>query len=83
MAKAYPVQSLRGKETEIAPAVVAVDNPMSTKVVRVRSSIDNPDGLLKTQMTGYAKIECGRHPLLELLWDALINPFRVQVWSWW
>jgi len=82
-AKAYPGQSFRGQVTEIAPAVVAADNPMPTKVVRVRSAIDNPEGLLKTQMTGYAKIECGRHPLLELLWGALINPFRVQVWSWW
>lgn len=82
-AKAYPGQTFHGTVTEVAPAVVAAASPLSTKVVRVRSAIDNPDGLLKTQMTGYAKIECGRYSLLELLWGTLINPFRLQVWSWW
>jgi multidrug resistance efflux pump len=52
------------------------------KVVRVITEIPNPDGLLKSELTGYAKIATGSRPV----WDVLLRPFirwiKVEVWYW-
>ncbi len=52
------------------------------RVVRVITEIPNPDGLLKTDMTGYAKIATGRRPVWDVLFRPLIRWFKVQVWYW-
>jgi putative peptide zinc metalloprotease protein len=54
----------------------------SDRAVRVITEIPNPDGLLKSDMTGYAKIATGPRPV----WDVLLRPFlrwcMVEVWYW-
>jgi putative peptide zinc metalloprotease protein len=54
----------------------------SDRAVRVITEIPNPDGLLKSDMTGYAKIATGQRPV----WDVLLRPFlrwcMVEVWYW-
>jgi putative peptide zinc metalloprotease protein len=53
------------------------------KTVRVATVIDNAEQKLKTRMTGYAKIDCGTRPLIEVLTHGVVGALRVEVWSWW
>jgi hypothetical protein len=50
--------------------------------VRVLSELSNSDGLLKTDMTGYAKIECEWKPLVVAFTRWLVRFFLIEVWSW-
>jgi putative peptide zinc metalloprotease protein len=52
------------------------------KVVRVMTEIPNPDGLLKSDMTGYAKIATENRSVWDVLLRPLIRWFTVQVWYW-
>lgn len=52
------------------------------RIVRVLVSIPNPDGLLKSEMTGYAKVRVGYEPFGMVMTHGLIRFFRVEVWSW-
>ncbi len=52
------------------------------KIVRVLTEIPNPDGLLKSEMTGYAKIAVEDRPVWDVLFRPLIRWFMVQVWYW-
>jgi len=69
--------------TAIAPAVAPAEGQPWLKVVRVTTALDNADKLLKAEMTGTAKIICGRRSILELLTRRLARYFRVEFWSWW
>jgi len=64
-----------------APTQMAMANT-ADKVVRVITEFDNKDGLLKSEMTGYAKIGTGDRPV----WDVLLRPIirwcMVEVWYW-
>ena len=52
------------------------------QVVRVITEIPNPDGLLKSEMTGYAKIATGDRPVWDVLLRPLIRWLKVEVWYW-
>ncbi len=52
------------------------------KVVRVLTEIPNEDALLKTDMTGYAKIATEDRPVWDVLFRPLIRWVKVQVWYW-
>jgi hypothetical protein len=52
-------------------------------MVRATTEIDNPDLLLKPEMTGNAKIYCGSRPIFELLTRRIARYIRVEFWSWW
>ena len=52
------------------------------KVVRVLTELLNENNRLKTDMTGYAKIESGRTTVAGAFFRWLIRFFRVEVWSW-
>jgi len=90
---AYHDQMFYGEVVAIAPvATVTTDfvvegsdltvGDADAKVVRVTSEIPNPEGLLKSEMTGYAKIAIEYRPI----WDVLLRPlyrwFKVEFWSW-
>ncbi|HEU4403011.1 MAG TPA: efflux RND transporter periplasmic adaptor subunit, partial [Candidatus Polarisedimenticolia bacterium] len=62
-------------------AQVAMSNS-TYKVVRVVTEIPNPDGRLKSEMTGYAKIATGYRPVWDVLFRPLIRWFMVEVWYW-
>lgn len=82
-ARAYPGRTFRGTVTGIAPAAAMSDRPSAARVIRVTTEIDNRDGLLKPDMTGYAKVEAGERPLITLLGRNLVRALSVEVWSWW
>jgi multidrug resistance efflux pump len=52
------------------------------KVVRVLSELSNEDGYLKTDMTGFAKIDCENKPVIVAFSRWLVRFIMVEVWSW-
>ena len=51
-------------------------------VVSVLAELDNTDGRLVTDMTGFAKIDAGTRPIGLILLDPVIRFVQVRVWSW-
>jgi putative peptide zinc metalloprotease protein len=54
----------------------------STRILRVITEVPNPDGRLKSEMTGYAKIAAGERPLWDVIFRPLIRWVRVKAWYW-
>ncbi len=75
----YPTRFFYGNVVLIAPT--AVDTPYG-KVVRVITTIPNPDMELRPLMTGEAKIEGRWVPVVIAFTKAIIRFFMVEVWSW-
>lgn len=82
-ARAYPGTSFSGRVTAVAPAAVEGKREWRGKIFRVMTEIDNPDRLLRPEMTGMAKISCGSRPLFEVVTRRLARYVRVEFWSWW
>ena len=80
-ARAYPEKSFAGRVAAIAPT--AQPDPLQRKVVRVTVQMDQADGLLKPEMTGNAKILCGKRPIYQLLTRRFARYVRVEFWSLW
>jgi multidrug resistance efflux pump len=76
-----PARLARVEDERSDAARVAVLERLD-KAIRVITEIPNPDGLLKSEMTGYAKIEIGRRPVWDVLFRPIIRWFMVQVWYW-
>ncbi len=66
--------------------VQTIDRNVTAKpfgnVVKVIAVIDNPNGELKTGMTGFAKIETATMPVWKAFSLALLRFLNIQVWSW-
>ncbi len=45
-------------------------------------TIDRPDGKLLPEMTGYAKVEADRVPLIVAFTRPLLRFFLIEFWSW-
>ena len=73
-------------EREFAGKVKTIDRNVTVKpfgnVVKVIAVIDNPQGELKTGMTGYAKIGGTTMPVWMAFSLAIRRFLNVQVWSW-
>jgi multidrug resistance efflux pump len=80
-ARAYPERSFTGRVAAIAPA--AELDPVLRKIVRVTIEMNEPEGPLKPEMTGNAKIFCGKRSLFSLLTRRIARYLRVEFWSWW
>jgi len=79
---AYPLRDFTGRVASIAPVVETnPDNPF-VRAVRVTIEIPNPDGLLKSQMTGVAKIAAGNQLLIVAFTRALVRFVMIEMWSW-
>ena len=53
-----------------------------TTFAKVIATIDNHEGMLKTGMTGEAKIDGETMPVWEAFSQAVIRFVKVQLWSW-
>ncbi len=83
-ARAFPARSFWGTVTAIAPAAVEEElQARGGKVIRVTTEIENAALLLKSQMTGNAKIYGGKRRLFDLMTRRLARYIRVEFWSWW
>jgi Multidrug resistance efflux pump len=76
---AYPYRTFDGRIIHIAPSAEASQNG---RVVRVIMSVPNNQGLLKPEMTGYAKIESGTYPVIVVFTRAIVRFLLVEVWAW-
>jgi multidrug resistance efflux pump len=77
-----PNRPFGGKVDAIAPVVESDPNNMYVNVVRVASQVENAKGLLKSEVTGYAKIDCGERPVAFVFSRALTRFFLIEMWSW-
>ena len=62
------------------PGLTVADT--TSKTVRIITEIPNHKGQLKSEMTGYAKVETGYRPVWDVLLRPIIRWFKVEVWSW-
>jgi putative peptide zinc metalloprotease protein len=82
-ARAYPEHSFYGQVTAIAPTATKDDNGSGVHTILVTTTIDNAAFLLKPEMTGNAKVLCGRRRIVDLMTRRFARYIRVEFWSWW
>ena len=82
-ARAYPHTTFKGQVTAIAPIVTKPTDWQPERTVLVTTRLDNPASLLKPEMTGNAKIQCGKQRAMDLVMRRFIRYLRVEFWSWW
>ena len=85
-ARSYPGESFEGKVTSIAPIATREDpapGGLGLRNVLVSCRIDNSSLLLKSEMSGRAKIYCGQRRILDLMTRRFTRYIRVEFWSWW
>jgi multidrug resistance efflux pump len=82
-ARAYPHKSFYGKISSLATTATKPDNGQPSRTVLVTTQIDNEGYLLKPEMTGNAKIYCGKRRIIDLMTRRFANYIRVEFWSWW
>jgi putative peptide zinc metalloprotease protein len=97
-ARAFPDYEFHGTVTSIAtsaqgPGGVIGQSPLGTtsssnsggasKTILVTTEIKNPDMLLKSEMTGNAKIFCGQRRVIDLIMRRISRTLKVEFWSWW
>jgi len=97
-ARAYPDRTFFGTVTSIAtsaqtnsgstaeslvPLPSSSGSPNASKFVLVNTEIVNDALLLKPEMTGQSKIDCGRRRILHLITRRLARTFKVELWPSW
>jgi multidrug resistance efflux pump len=78
-ARALPFDSLGGAVTGIAPCAAA-DASRTQGTVVVHCSMDGAMPVLRTSMSGYARIYTGRRSLGSILFDRAMRLFRTEFW---
>lgn len=76
---AYPDRDFEASVVEIQPATDVAD---FGRIVYVTSRANNPDGALKTGLTGQAKIQGKETRVLWAFTRALVRFVSVSAWSW-
>jgi Barrel-sandwich domain of CusB or HlyD membrane-fusion len=82
-ARAFPERSFTSRITAIAPIAVEEPSGLGGRAIRVMTEIDNRSGLLKSEMTGNAKVHAGNRRIFDLATRRLAHYIRVEFWSWW
>jgi putative peptide zinc metalloprotease protein len=78
--RSYPFRSFGGTVAKISHLAQLEG---SKKIFPVTCKIENKDYLLKSGMSGHAKVYCGKRRLFSVLFRKIIRYLRVEVWSWW
>ncbi len=78
--RSYPARTFWGKVSRISQ-MAEVEG--ARKIFPVTCKIENHDYLLRSGMSGHAKIFCGKKRLASLLTRRMVRYLRVEVWSWW
>jgi len=98
-ARAYPGEEFQGQVMSIAisaegnsgsaasqaslvPAASS-NSAGSNKTILVTTEIVNRDMLLKSEMTGFAKISCGQRRVIDLIARRIARTVKVEFWSLW
>lgn len=78
--RSYPGKTFSGRVVHIPKGANQIDGGSYFLVSVV---VDNAEGLLRSGMTGYAKVEIGKSSLVGLVMRKLASIVRVEFWSWW
>ncbi|HEX9750143.1 MAG TPA: efflux RND transporter periplasmic adaptor subunit [candidate division Zixibacteria bacterium] len=78
--RSRPRDTFHGRVITIASRA---DTASSQREFLVTTELDNAARLLQPGMTGYAKVACGKRPILSLVARRLMHFIRVEFWSWW
>jgi biotin carboxyl carrier protein len=78
--RSYPFLSFWGRVAKISQTA-ELDG--SKRIFPVTCKIENKNHLLKSGMSGHAKVYCGKRKLFSLLSRRIVRYLRVEVWSWW
>jgi multidrug resistance efflux pump len=93
-AYAYPGTEFTGRVKTIAPVaqlqtplgqsmgVNTAESQTSYNVVRVLCEVDDPDGQLRPDMTGYAKVQGRVYPAGGAFLRPVVRLVMVEIWSW-
>jgi multidrug resistance efflux pump len=89
----YPDMTFEGTVTAIGVAAQGGEQSSSSsslshqggasRTILVTTQLDNSSHLLKPEMTGHAKVQCGQRRLIDLLRWRLARVIKVEFWSWW
>jgi multidrug resistance efflux pump len=72
-----------GAEAASLPLPSSSSSSAAKRTILITTQIDNHSLLLKPEMTGQAKILCGRRRALDLLTRRVAHTVKVEFWSWW
>ncbi len=75
----YPNQEFTGEVQSIAPTA---DESQYGHVVRVMTEVKNPNGLLKPNLTGQAKIMGDESTVALVFGRKFLRFFEIELWSW-
>jgi putative peptide zinc metalloprotease protein len=76
--RGYPNLSFQAQVMTIAPVAMEKN---SERMVTVRGELSNPNGILKSGMTGVGKVLCGKHRIGYLVTRRLIRWLRTEFWE--
>jgi multidrug efflux pump subunit AcrA (membrane-fusion protein) len=74
----FPSRYFQGKVDFIAQSAHPADGQ---QVMTVRSYLSNPDGVLKPELTGFAKIYCGPRRIIEVMTRRIGLWIRTEIWA--
>lgn len=78
-ARALPFETFEGKVERIAPAATSGEH-QSTVVVYSRLTNESGETKLRPEMTGHARIYCGKRPIGEIGLDYVLRFIRTEFW---
>lgn len=81
--RSFPDVAFEGTIEAIAPTVTPPGEGEFERAITVTTRLKNDSLLLRPEMTGNAKIHCGRRRLYEIVTRRLARYLRVEFWSWW
>jgi putative peptide zinc metalloprotease protein len=82
-ARAFPGRSFTSRISAIAPVAVEDNAGLGGRAIRVITEVENDSRLLKSEMTGNAKIYADQRRFFELVTRRFTRFIRVEFWSWW
>lgn len=80
--RAYPGRTFTATVGDLAPTALDVGGH-DGRVVKVTMEVPNGEGLLRPNMTGYARVCAERCTALDLATRGVRRFARVEFWSWW
>ena len=82
-ARTFAARLFTGEVVQISGSAEAGNFSDNRARFPVYALLDNPQGILKDGMSGYAKISCGKSSLYNIILNRLKAYLRVEFWSWW
>jgi HlyD family secretion protein len=82
-ARAFPTRRFEGSVFSIAPVAMRDTNGFGGRQFIVTTKLENPELLLRPEMSGNAKIYCGERRLCEITTRRFVRYLRTDFWAWW